>query len=135
VNCLYCEGWSCSRCGKAPADDLKRERDAWMATALLLESQRDAARSEALLDLKDLRDDRDNIKAWSVALFAHVCRLTGADPKNGPREIQQLASDHNRRIAAEEREAIISLIQNQGERQWGCWDPGLISAIRARGGA
>lgn len=37
--------------------------------------------------------------------------------------------------AAAEREAIIALIQNQGERQWGCWDPGLIRAIRARGEA
>lgn len=34
-----------------------------------------------------------------------------------------------------EREAICSLIQNTGERQWGCWDPALIAAIRARGGA
>lgn len=36
--------------------------------------------------------------------------------------------------AADEREALISLIQNAGERQWGGWDPGLIAAIRARSG-
>jgi hypothetical protein len=35
---------------------------------------------------------------------------------------------------AEERAAIIQLIQNDGEKRFGCWDPALIAAIRARGG-
>lgn len=61
---------------------------------------------EALADIKELRADRDAMKTWSVALYAHVCRLTGADPRNGPKEIVQLAADHERRHVEAGAESI-----------------------------
>jgi len=54
-------------------------------------------RKEHLEDLNELRADRDNQKTWSVALYAHVCRLTGADPRNGPNEILTIAASHQQR--------------------------------------
>lgn len=77
------------------------------------ESERDAAvealaaaRAEHVLDLKEARTDRDSMKTWSVALFAHVCRLTGRNPKDAPREIRQLAEEHEKRHAEAAAETI-----------------------------
>jgi hypothetical protein len=55
---------------------------------------------DALEDLKDLRRDRDSMKAWAASLFAHVCRLTKADPKSAPQEIKAIADSHAAEQAA-----------------------------------
>lgn len=48
-------------------------------------------KAEHLADVKELRADHDNVKSWCVALYAHVCRLTGARASSGPQEIVKLA--------------------------------------------
>ncbi len=63
-------------------------------------AQRDAARAEHLLDLKEARADRDNVKTWSVALFAHVCRLTGKNPAEAPAEILALTKSYTEQWTA-----------------------------------
>ncbi len=49
-------------------------------------------KAEHLLDLKDKRAEIDTMKTWTVALFAHVCRLTGKNPADAPLEIKQIAA-------------------------------------------
>jgi hypothetical protein len=44
--------------------------------------------------------ERDNMKTWSVALFAHVCRLTGKDPKTSTMEITKIAADWTAELRA-----------------------------------
>jgi hypothetical protein len=76
------------------------------AALVQYETNKRAAETEHLADVKELRADRDSMKTWSVALYAHVCRLTGKNPKDGPREIVKLAEDHERRHVEAGAESI-----------------------------
>jgi len=58
-------------------------------------------RSEHSADLVDARKEVDSMKTWSVALFAHVCRLTGKDPKKANLEIAAIAASHEAAHRAE----------------------------------
>ncbi len=44
-------------------------------------------------ELAAMEAQRDEFNGWCVALFAHVCRLSGADGKNAPAEIRKIAED------------------------------------------
>ncbi len=59
-----------------------------------LRAELEAVRAEVLLDLKEMRADRDAMKAWVAALFAHVCRMAGKSGAGAPNEVQKIARAH-----------------------------------------
>lgn len=67
------------------------------------------------------------------------CSQDNADHLKDRRELESLRREREdggeRAVYAAyaEREEIIAIIQNHGEANFGCWNPDLITAIRARG--
>jgi len=115
--CVSCDGWGCTRCALEKAERaggeqglsaseiellaLGTDRDAWRLLAedtakelgrLVGEARRE--RDEARDDLNEMRRDRDSMKAWAASLFAHLCRLTGKDPRLAPQELQAITKSY-----------------------------------------
>ena len=133
----------CQWCGlhygdQAPTSD---ELEIWKLKNQIAETAAEVTRlkAEYLADLKEKRVEIDNQKTWVVALFAHVCRLTGKDPKDAPREILEIASRWRsgkvEAAAAEEREACARVADefDFGDDIDSSISDGIAAAIRARG--
>ncbi len=96
---------------------MTREAEDLSAEVARLKAEAGRLLDEHLLDLKDKRSEIDNLKTWTVALFAHVCRLTGKNPKDGPREIQEIAANFSKMLitAIAERDAALTAIDVERE--------------------
>lgn len=96
----------CEECAAQWGDQAERHQaNEWLTQLHDAKKEIDRLKAEHLLDLKDKNTQIEDVKAWTVALYAHVCRLTGKDPKDAPDEIRKIAQTwHSATIRAVEED-------------------------------